>query len=294
MHAPSFPFNPRGAVAVLLAGGLLAGGAAAQTDPSPGTEALDQAVLTLIESQPQDGERESALVVDQPAQLRQELGAVIDPHPDDGGPLRVIAVTPGRAAKRMGLRVGDRVLAAQGEPLASGEAGAQALASAINETTRPLQLTVERGGEQLDLSGHVDVVAVPAYRLEVAPSPPGSCGRVSVAAKPPVSEDIYGLVVHEIDGRLPGPLDATSWRLPVGRHVLKVSELIQANRFTFSQNRKRTQLFRYERFKYLDIEIRPNTTYRLGVKLDRDQIEPIRKQGYWTPVIWKEVNEPCH
>lgn len=292
MNAPSFLFKRCGLASVLAA--LLTAGAAAQTGASPGTQALDQAVLTLIEGQPQDGEREEALVIDQPAQVRHELGAVLDPNPEGGGPLRVIAVTPGRAAQRMGLQVDDRILAARGEALAEGEAGARALARAIEDQSRPLDLTVLRGGERLELSGFVDVVAVPAYRLEVAPRPPGSCGRVSVAAKPPVSEDIYALVLHEIDGRLPGPLDATSWRLPAGRHVLKVSELIQDNRFTFNQNRKRGQLFRHERFKYLDVDIKPDTTYRLGVKLDREQIDPVRSQGYWTPVIWKEINEPCH
>ncbi len=83
------------------------------------------------------------------------------------------------------------------------------------------------------------------------------------------------------------------YRLAVGKHVLKVSEAIDYDRFTGWENTRRGQLFRHERYKYLELDVKPNTTYRLGVKFFRDKKQDIRAQRYWEPVVWEEVEETC-
>jgi hypothetical protein len=120
------------------------------------------------------------------------------------------------------------------------------------------------------------------------------CGRVSVELRPPVvSEKVFPLVLHEIDGRLPGPSGSVVHRLGVGRHHLKVSEAIDARRFTGWENRKRATLFRYERFKYLVLNVEADTTYRIGARFIPEASSEVRSGAYWEPVVWSEVTQPC-
>ena len=120
------------------------------------------------------------------------------------------------------------------------------------------------------------------------------CGRVSTDLRPPVvSERIYPLVLHEIDGRMPGPTASEVHRLDVGRHHLKVSEAISWDRFTGWENRKRATQFRHERFKYLVLDVAADTTYRIGARLITESKSDIRGGSYWEPVVWSEVRQPC-
>jgi hypothetical protein len=120
------------------------------------------------------------------------------------------------------------------------------------------------------------------------------CGRVSTHLRPPVvSERIYPLVLHEIDGRMPGPIASEVHRLGAGRRHLKVSESISGDRFTGWENRKRDTQFRHERFKYLVLDVAPDTTYRLGARLIPQAKSDIRGGRYWEPVVWSEVRERC-
>jgi membrane-associated protease RseP (regulator of RpoE activity) len=267
-------------------------GAGAQEPPAPDLDLVDEAVLTVASQHA--GEDGEPIRIERPARVRYELGAVVDARPDDGGLPRVMAVTPGRAAARMGLVAGDRLLGINGAALNAGDDAGALLRTAVEGGQGILRLAVQRGAERRELSGHVDRVAIPGYRLEITPTAPAEgCGRVSVFLKPPVSQRLFPALLHEIDGRLPGPLSNTVFRVSPGRHVLKVSELIDGNRFDALQNRRRGQLMRQERFKFLEIEVQPNTTYRLGVRFDPERIDPVRDQAYWEPVIWQEVAEPC-
>jgi hypothetical protein len=278
---------------VWLPGLLLALGVSAADGDPRHAEALDSAVLAVMETQPAEPAAEP-IVIEQAPRERRELGAVIDAQPEDGGLPRVMAVTRGGAADRMGMRAGDRLLRINGGELNAGADAASQLRTAVDASDAPLQLLVQRGSEQLALSGQPDRVEIPAYRLEIAPPPPSAgCGRVSVVVLPPRSEDLYPLLLHEVDGRLPGPLSNEVFRLSAGRHVLKVSELIDSRRFSGFENVERGRLDRWERFKYLEIDIEPNTHYRLGVQFFDDRRDPISKQAYWEPVVWKQFGETC-
>ncbi|GIX34655.1 MAG: hypothetical protein KatS3mg126_0434 [Lysobacteraceae bacterium] len=282
------------AVLVLLAWSprpMAAGPAAEGGSGAAALGMIDDAVLALSTLRDDPAQ---PLRVEQPARVRLELGAVIDPRPADGGPPAVMAVTPGKAAARMGLAAGDRIVAADGEALEGPDAG-ERLRATLAASHGMLRLEVLRAGRRLAVSGHLDRVALPAYRLEIQPEPAaaGGCGRVSTFLRPPASESLYPAVLHTVDGRLFGSLDATVLRLPAGRHVLRISEAIGAERFDAMQNRRRLAAQRSERFKHLEIEVEPDTKYHLAVRFHPERVDPVRDQAYWEPVIWKRTHEPC-
>lgn len=265
-------------------------GAASAADTPP--ELIDDAVIAAYAER---GDGKTPLTLEQPPRVRYELGAVIDAQPADGGPPQVMAVTPRRAADRMGLQVGDRLLAL-GEARFDGSVDAAAvLRDAVAGGQGVLRFELLRDGRRTAATGHLDRIDIPGYRLQIEPppAPAQGCGRISTFLKPPVSESIYPALLHEINGRLYGSLDSEVLRVPAGRHVLKVTELVDSNRFLSQQNRQRGRVMRNERFKFLEIDVRPNTKYHLGVRFHPDRRDPIRDQAYWEPVIWKETAEPC-
>jgi len=282
------------ALAVALAIAFLPAAASAGPDPRIAAE-LESTLVRLSEMGALSDAGDRDLVIDRPARLRYELGTVVDTRPDPQG-LPVLAVTPGGAAAALGLEVGDRLLEVNGQPLATVADPGPVLLAAVEGEKGMLAVRLRRDGRELQLSGRAEAVYVPGFQLAVqgpAASDAG-CGRVSVNARPPVSERIYPLVLHEIDGRLPGPGGAEVFRLGVGRHFLKVSEAIDPDRFTGQQNRQRSKwLFRHERFKYLELDVAADTNYRLGARLIDANRDDIRGGSYWEPVVWREVAEPC-
>lgn len=294
-----FPLRCAMPMALILALAVTVSATAATEDPggSPvavvDNAALDNAVLALVEFAPADANG-TPVVIEQGARVRHDLGAVIDPRPADGGLPRVMAVTPGGAAERMDLRSGDRLLRVNGTELAADETAARLLRDAVQNERATIDLHVQRGSEQLAISGAVDRVDVPAYRLAVTPvAARAGCGRINLVLKPPLRESLFPVLLHTIDGRLGGALINNVYRVSAGRHVLKVSELIPNDRFWGGDNNHRRQLLRNERFKYLELDVQPNMTYRLGLRYFKDKTTRIRDQDYWEPVVWKEVSESC-
>ena len=273
------------ALSLALALALIAPGVAT----ADSLNALDEAVLDLSSKPDQAG----PTVIEQPPRVIWELGAVIGLPSGETAP-RVMAVTPGAAAERMGRRAGDRLLAVNDQPLPAGAPGAERLRAVLGAGEGHVAFEVQRDNETVPVEGALDRREVPGYRLEIAASSATQgCGRVHIGLKPPVSQELFPIVLHEVDGRLPGPLSNEVFRLSAGRHVLKVSEAIDGNRFTMLQNDHRGRLQRNEMFKYLTLDVEPNTTYRLGVRLHKDKREPIREQAYWEPVVWKQFEESC-
>ncbi|MCG6117200.1 MAG: PDZ domain-containing protein [Aquimonas sp.] len=257
---------------------------------------LDAAVLRLIEQDRLEQLEGSALVIERSQRTRFELGAVVDPAPEDSGPPRVQALSPGGAGQRMGLLAGDRLRSANGQSLLPAGA-AKALPDILEASAGYLELGVQRGEEMLTLTGSADAIEIPAYRLQVEPTDPAAagqgCGRIALELRPPLSQDLHPLIVVEVDGRLAGPLDAQVLRVSAGRRQIKVAEAINGHRFTGYQNLQRSRLRFAERYKTLTLDVAPNTTYRLAARLDRERIEPVRDQAYWEPVIWRSVEQSC-
>lgn len=235
---------------------------------------------------------EPPLALERPERSHFELGAVVDLRRGGTDGATVMAVSPGSAAERMGLEPGDRLLSVNGRPLAA----ASDLSEALAATNGELAVEVRRDAGMVSLSGSADRITIPAYVITISSigeSAGTGCGRVSQGLRPPISQEIHPLVIHDIDGRNPGPLRSTVFTLAEGRNVLRVSEAIRDDRFTGNQNRKRAGLFRYERFKHFTLDVAPDTTYRLGARLIAENREDIRGGSYWEPVVWAEFEERC-
>lgn len=119
-----------------------------------------------------------------------------------------------------------------------------------------------------------------------------TCARVSTFDSAPRAQHLFPAVLIAVDGKLPGPTGADSWRIEPGKHVLKVAEAIEPNRFTALQNRERDGR-NADRYKTLEIDAQPGITYRLAARFYVDRRNSMRDGAYWEPVIWKESPEPC-
>lgn len=265
-------------------------------DP-PGREELVQQevenlLLRLSESGALPGPDDSPLVVQSPPQVRHDLGAVIDLALVEGG-APVLAVTPGGTAERIGLQAGDRLLALNQVRLGEGMTGS-ALRDAIEAGAGRIELQVARGGRTLALAGEADAVQTPEYSLTVAPSEQvQGCGRISTFTSMPRTRELFPITLFQIDGReivraLP------DIRVKAGTHVLKLSEGIDRKEFNSTELVQMNQLrFGNRQYKYLEIEIKPNTTYRLAAKLLADIGRDIVGNNYWAPVVWEEYAQRC-
>lgn len=278
--------------AALLSGLLLTPLAqASEIDPRVAAE-VEAALVRLYEVGALDGtDPETPLLLESQPRTRYELGAVVDVASSESG-LPVMAVTPGSVAERIGLQTGDRLLRLNQVALTGALDPAGSFVAAVEASAGSFDLAVARDGREIQLSGMAEPTEVPGYRLQVI-APRSGCGRIDTTLKPPITQDIHPLVLHEIDGRLGGPLQSETFRLKPGRHVLKLSEAIEPRHFTFNQNRKRSNLFRHERFKDFEIDIQADGLYRIGAKLIRDAREEIRSGAYWEPVVWSVSTLSC-
>lgn len=306
----------------LLAGAVFAalGGLAGAQEAAPAAieqrlhEEMQTLLVRLVESGAlADGAQ--ALSLAAPASRQPDFGAILDVRyraaADTGLP--VLGVTPGSSAARLGVKPGDRLLAVNGVSLAGlgGDAdgravAARALRDALLANSESLELSVERGEGVQVLRGTVDVVQVPAYRLELGAAIAtaalaqagggdgvSSCGRVSVFDVAPRNQQLHRAVLIAVDGELPGPTSSDVFRLTPGRHVLRVAEAIDAHQFSDLQRLTRDRRRGDDRYKDLEIDVQPGVTYRLAARFNYDQRNSIRDGAYWDPVIWKELPETC-
>lgn len=217
------------------------------------------------------------------------LGAVVDVRDAGSTGARVLAITPDGAADRIGLRVGDLVLAINGHRLDQDNA-ATALRQALDAGDGRLRLDVVRDGERLTLAGAAD-------RDALAGTGSG-CGFISTGgATPRVTELVFPVRVFDIDGD-GTPLAAPSHKLAAGRHVLLLEEWIAANRFDAMQFDRRLRM--RERLgasaaKALVVQIAPDTRYMIGARLLPDRLGSagINSNSFWEPVVWAQEPAPC-
>jgi hypothetical protein len=129
---------------------------------------------------------------------------------------------------------------------------------------------------------------------QAVPSPSANatgCGRISVFDVAPRTQDIYRARLMNIDGTLAGPTSAKSFRLPVGRHILEVAELIDPEQFNDVQRQQRDM--RPDPYKELVVDVQPDTTYLLGARLVTARRNYITDGSYWEPVIYQKNTESC-
>lgn len=218
------------------------------------------------------------------------LDAVVDVRRPDVEGIAVLAITPGGTADRMGMQVGDRVLSVNGRSLTDTLQPSAVLEAAL-ANGGPIQASVSRDGRVLQLSADAVANAAPA------PEPVG-CGYVSNRGTlPHVTERLYPVKIVSIDGG--GlPIDANRHRLPAGMHVVTVSERIESIRFDPLEQRARQQLLGREgarAAKTLVVDVQPGVRYQLGARFLDEGLDGnrIRRNAYWEPVVWREVEDAC-
>lgn len=288
----------------IVAALMLAGPVAAQPVPESAVdEEFRQALMRLVESGalPDDGQ---IVVVERPAERVANFGLLIDSDDRDG--LRVLGTLPGGSAERIGLRTGDRLLAANDVDL-RGDGGSARMRSLLDglDDGDTLTIKLQRGERELELAGTVDAIQLPAMRVElqtgsapggdaghVSGDPDSTCARVTTFPAAPRTRDLFPANLIAVDGRSPGTVRQDSFRVSPGRHVLTVAENIDPRFFSGVANSQRSRRAS-QLHKTIEVDIRPGVTYLLAARFIRDRSGEILDGSYWQPVIWKERAESC-
>ena len=224
---------------------------------------------------------------------RYELGAVVDVRQANRNGIAVLAITPGGTADRMGLQVGDRLLAINGRRLDGASKPSSTLEGALQESSGALQVEASRNGKPLALSGRADAV-----RPAVSGSST-SCGYVSAqAGVVPRTQHIFRADITQIDGRSTPIQPTYRHRISTGKHALVVRELIDSNYLNSAQLNQIAKMkkFAFARaYKSFVIEVKSGMSYRIGARLLKDKLDTqsIRDNAYWEPVVWEVVPEAC-
>ena len=212
-----------------------------------------------------------AATADADAVPTYELGAVVDVRRADPAGLRVMAVTPGGAADRIGLRAGDMLQALNGRPLAGQPRPAPALAEALRAGGGTLQVELLRAGRSLSLSGAVDLRRAPA----------GGCGQLTERLDGlPQASSVRRVDITQIEGRRPPTAPAPRYPVAIGTRVVIVREHVP-------QPPQRPLSTYASKAFVLDIE--PDTTYYVGARpLGGNAVD-----GAWEPFVWQTTREAC-
>ncbi len=278
-------------------------------------EELRVVVMDLIQSGAfgDTAPQQIALDIDAPSQKVSNLGLLVDSKDGGAEGLRVLAVTPGGNAERMGLRAGDTLLALNGTSLASPDAAAtlRRTVDAMPDGGR-LDFSVRRDGRVQTIGGAASSVVLPAMHLSIgngtalasaegSPGQGGSygntapasegCGRISDFDVAPSGQRLHRATIISIDNVTPGPHGAKAYRVSAGTHVLKIGEQIPSRYFSFNDRQRNAQIG--GGYKTLTIDVAPDTTYFVAARLNEDQRDNPAHGAYWDPVVWKQVSESC-
>lgn len=245
-----------------------------------------------------------ALDISEPSRDVDNLGVVIDGTPSSNG-VSVVAVTPGGAAAKMGIRSGDRLVSAQDRSLVRSDTGTSTVAT-LREAVASvgdggtLRLGVDRDGRRIDFSGPLQRLRLPAIHLRLGdgsqamPQPAmadrAGCGRISTFDIAQRQQNLHPAQLIAIDGKAAGPHGSSSFRLPAGRHVLTVAEEIDARYLSFNDRQRNRKEIRY---KTLAVDVQADTTYHLAARLDPAKSSDWKDGAYWEPTLWLEKTERC-
>ena len=120
----------------------------------------------------------------------------------------------------------------------------------------------------------------------------GTCARISTFDNAPRRQNLHRAVLVAVDGGMPGPLDASSWRITPGKHTIKLAEAVDGREFSALKQYERDG-HQPDRYKTIEIDAKPGVTYRLAAEFQRAHRLQIRDGQYWQPVVWKETPESC-
>lgn len=251
----------------------------------------------------------------EPARHVTNLGLLIDSasgaRAKDG--LRVVGTTPGSNGARIGVRSGDILLSVNGSSLiglgdsiGGGARAAQLLREVVEALNQDDSLTFEvlRGNQRLSLVGNVRSVAIPALQLKLDFATPtaatenlpsetdsssGGCGRISMLDIAPRSSQLHGATVVRIDGKTPGVTGQNVFRVPAGKHLIEVGELIESRYLSFNDRQRNVA----RNYKSITLDVAADTTYFVAARLIEDKRNDWKNGAYWETAIWKTATESC-
>lgn len=219
------------------------------------------------------------------------LGAIIDTRSTGADGVQVLAITPGSAAARMGLKPGDRMISINGQRFDGSRPATAVLASGLQQARDGLVVDIWRDNRLLALRGD-------ALPVTTASRSPG-CGYVSdTGIHPRVTRNVFPADITRIDGRSTPLFRVNRHQVDAGSHVLTIAERIDDQHLSSVQRR---QIFLTRRFlnrrgyKTLIVDVEPGMRLEVGARLLDDKLdnESIRDNAYWEPVVWKQQAERC-
>jgi hypothetical protein len=142
--------------------------------------------------------------------------------------------------------------------------------------------------------------AAPATAAAPVEGAPGStCAYLTVnQGEVPESRDIFDAVITQIDGKST-PLSRTNrYRVEPGAHVLTIADRIDPKRVPAAADAQISKMKRLEQqraYKKVELDIQPGLSYAIGAKLLRDKldVDSIRGNAYWEPVVWDIRPQGC-
>jgi hypothetical protein len=289
------------------AGAMLGTEAGASAGVEQRVRAELRAVMTeLIESGAfgNAGATDIHLDIDTPAQQVSNLGVLVDSSRKDRDGVHVLAITPGGAAEKMGVRSGDVLVAVNGRSLAESESASALLRGTVEALPNggELAFDVRRDSHLVSMSGTLSSIRLPAMRLTIGngeqvataggSSASGGCGRISDFDVAPRQQGLHAAKIIDIDGVAPGPQGSHSFRVAVGRHTVKLTELIDSRYLPFN-DRLRNSGPSASHYKTIEVEVAADTTSLIAARLDDEQRATWKDGAYWEPVAWKQISESC-
>lgn len=241
-----------------------------------------------------------------PAQRVSDLGLLVDSASARRDGVRVLGVTPGEQAQKMGVRSGDVVVAVDGASLAQRERAATELRRIVDALPEraDVSLDVVRDGQPLTLRGVVTSRQLPPMRLILGDTSSSStsstnasaadadaCGRISDFDVAPRQQQLHGARVLSIDGHAAGPTTSHVFRVSAGAHTIEVGERIDARYLSF--NDRQRQAGSPTGSKTLQVDVPPNTTLLVAARLNAGKQREWQHAAYWDPVVWKTADERC-
>ena len=130
-------------------------------------------------------------------------------------------------------------------------------------------------------------------------APGSTCGYVTdQRATIPRSGDIFPVEITRIDGRST-PLDPKNRHaVQPGARTLTVTDHIDMHRLpgaAVAQIAKMKRLEQQRAYKPFTVEVQPGVSYAIGARVLRDRldVQSIRDNAYWEPVVWEQRPETC-
>lgn len=238
-----------------------------------------------------------ALVTAVPAVSQWSLGLVADGRRTGEEGVRVLAVSPGGTAERLGIVAGDRLVAVNGQSLSGVQAPNALFERVLAQSGGEVRLDVLRDGTAMTLAGRAD------QGPGGAPGPAQSvagCGWVTdQGVQPRVSRGIFNAEITQINGESTPLHGQNRHRTEAGRNVLVVRELIDRHRISRADTRRIQRMQNRESvraYKVLVVDVEPGMRYSVGARLLPDRMDPdsIRANAYWEPVVWETRPEACN